>query len=224
MKKNIRFAVLFLLLISFVLSSCKNPETKNSYIKIEIHEQQTANGNKIEIPEFVSNNEEIQKNLRDLEKETEELEKIAEKEQEKEADMEMRSYVSGTDNYPQVTVIWYVHEEESRFYNLMTLAADTREGQPVTCKEALLRTEMSGVDLSLKVGKLFNESNVRGELQSTEMQGFELGENGEVKEIYMKLTLATEENGEEKIEEHFYSYIPENDQLVSLSDKGFDIP
>ncbi len=224
MKKNIRFAVLFLLLISSVLSSCKNPETKNSYIKIEIHEQQTANGNKIEIPEFVSNNEEIQKNLRNLEKETEELEKIVQKEQEKEADMEMRSYVSGTDNYPQVTVIWYVHEEESRFYNLMTLAADTREGQPITCKEALLRTEMSGVDLSLHVGKLFNESNVRGELQSTEMQGFELGENGEVKEIYMKLTLVTEENEEEKIEEHFYSYIPENDQLVSLSDKGFDIP
>ena len=152
------------------------------------------------------------------------MEQSTQSQQEKGAEMEMRSFVSGTDNYPQVTVIWYIDEEESRQYNLMTLGADTAEGQPITCKEALLMTNMSGVDLSLKVGKLFNESNVRGELQSTEMQGFEIGENGEVKEIYMKLTLVTEENDEEMIEEHFFSYIPGSDQLVSLSEKGFDLP
>ena len=56
------------------------------------------------------------------------------------------------------------------------------------------------------------------------MQGFELGENGEVKEIYMKLILAIEEEEEERIEEHFFSYIPEKDELVSLSEKGFDVP
>ena len=83
---------------------------------------------------------------------------------------------------------------------------------------------MTGVDLCLKVGKLFKESSERGELRSTEMQGFELGENGEVKEIYMKLTLAIEEEEEERIEEHFFSYIPEKDELVSLSEKGFDVP
>ena len=224
MERKIRIAALFFLLISSVLFSCKNPETKNSYIKIEVHEQQTQYGNVIQIPEFVTNNDEIQKNLRVLEREIKNLEKIVEKEQKNGAEMEMRSFVSGTDNYPQVTVIWYIDEEESRQYNLMTLGADTAEGQPITCKEALLMTNMSGVDLSLKVGKLFNESNVRGELQSTEMQGFEIGENGEVKEIYMKLTLVTEENDEEMIEEHFFSYIPGSDQLVSLSEKGFDLP
>ena len=157
MERKIRIAALFFLLISSVLFSCKNPETKNSYIKIEVHEQQTQYGNVIQIPEFVTNNEEIQKNLRVLEREIKNLEKIVEKEQKNGAEMEMRSFVSGTDNYPQVTVIWYIDEEESRQYNLMTLGADTAEGQPITCKEALLMTNMSGVDLSLKVGKLFNE-------------------------------------------------------------------
>lgn len=224
MERKLRFAAVILLLISSVLFSCKTTETKDSYIKIEVQEQHTQNGNVIQIPAFVTNNEEIRKNLRSLEREIKNLEKTVEKEQEKGTEMEMRSFVSGTDRYPQVTVIWYIDEDGFRQYNLMTLGADTPEGQPITCKEALLRTDMSGVDLSLKVGKLFHESNIRGELQSTEMQGFEIGESGEVKEIYMKLTLVIEEDGEEEIKEYFFSYIPESEQLVSLSEKGFDLP
>lgn len=224
MIKKVQFTVLLLFLMSFVLVSCSNPGTKDSYIKIEVHEQQTDYGTVIQIPEFISNNEEIRKNLRSLDKERKDLEKIVEREQKKNSVIEMRSYVGGSENYPQVTVVWYIDEGESRLYNILTLAAETREGLSITCKEALLKTQMTGVDLCLKVGKLFKESSERGELRSTEMQGFELGENGEVKEIYMKLTLAIEEEEEERIEEHFFSYIPEKDELVSLSEKGFDVP
>lgn len=224
MTKKFRVAVFILLIISSALISCNSEETKNSYIKINVHEEKTSSGKEIQIPEFVSNNEEIQKNLRNLEKEIKELNKIVEKGQKKGTELEMRSYVGGTENYPQVTVVWYVDEEGERLYNLMTLGADTREGLPITCKEALLRTEMTGVDLSLKVGTLFNESGEKGKLQSTEMQGFKLGEDGEVEEIYMKLTLVREEDEEKITEEHFYSYIPDKEELIPLSGQGFDVP
>lgn len=224
MIRKIRYAALLFLIISFTLVSCKNTETKDATINIEVHEQQTSNGNVIQIPEFISNNEEIQKNLKDLEKETKELKKIVDKALKKGDNLEMRSYVGGNDNYPQVTVVWYVEEEGTRLYNLMTLGADIREGLPITCKEALLKTQMTGVDLCLEVGTLFNESGEKGQLQSTEMQGFEIGEDGKVREIYMKLTLEIEK-GEEKIrEEHFFSYIPEKKELVALAEKGFAVP
>ena len=211
-------------MISSVLVSCKSAETKDPDIRIEVSESETENGKVIQIPSFVSDNEEIQKKLRDLDKETEYLAKIAEKEQKRGSEIEMRSYVGGTKDYPQVTVIWYVVEENSRFYNLITLGADRQACEPVTCKEALERTEMSGVDLSLKVGKLAQKSGIRGQLQKTEMQGFEIGEDGKVKEIYMKLTLEIEDEEEDILEEHFFSYILDSEELVSLSEKGYDIP
>ena len=43
-------------------------------------------------------------------------------------------------------------------------------------------------------------------------------------DIDTMMELAREENDEEMIEEHFFSYIPGSDQLVSLSEKGFDLP
>jgi hypothetical protein len=221
---KLKYTAVLLLIISSVLVSCKSVETKDSYIRIEVNETEAENGKVIQIPSFVSDNEEIQKKLRDLDKETEDLSKIVEKEQKKGADIEMRSYVGGTKNYPQVTVVWYVVEENSRFYNLITLAADRQACEPITCKEALERTEMSGVDLSLKVGKLAQKSAIRGQLQKTEMQGFKIGEDGKVKEIYMKLTLEIEDEEEDIFEEHFFSYILDSEELVSLSEKGFDIP
>ena len=219
-----KYTAVILLMISSVLVSCKSTETKDPDIRIEVSDSETENGKVIQIPSFVSDNEEIQKELRNLDKETEYLAKIAEKEQKKGSEIEMRSYVGGTKDYPQVTVIWYVVEENSRFYNLITLGADRQACEPVTCKEALERTEMSGVDLSLKVGKLAQKSGIRGQLQKTEMQGFEIGEDGKVKEIYMKLTLEIEDEEEDILEEHFFSYILDSEELVSLSEKGYDIP
>ena len=221
---KLKYTAVLLLIISSVLVSCKSVETKDSYIRIEVNETEAENGKVIQIPSFVSDNEEIQKKLRNLDKETEDLAKIVEKEQKKGSEIEMRSYVGGTKNYPQVTVVWYVIEENSRFYNLITLGADRQACEPLTCKEALERTEMSGVDLSLKVGKLAQKSGIRGQLQKTEMQGFKIGEDGKVKEIYMKLTLEIEDEEEDILEEHFFSYILDSEELVSLSEKGFDIP
>lgn len=221
---KLKYTAVLLLIISSVLVSCKSVETKDSYIRIEVNETEAENGKAIQIPSFVSNNEEIQKKLRDLDKETEDLAKIVEKEQKKGSEIEMRSYVGGTKNYPQVTVVWYVVEENFRFYNLITLGADRQACEAITCKEALERTEMSGVDLSLKVGKLAQKSGIRGQLQKTEMQGFKIGEDGKVKEIYMKLTLEIEDEEEDILEEHFFSYILDSEELVSLSEKGFDIP
>ena len=211
-------------MISSVLVSCKSTAAKNPDIRIEVSESGTENGKVIQIPAFVSDNEEIQKELRNLDKETEDLEKIVEKEQKKGSEIEMRSYVGGTKTYPQVTVIWYTVEENSRLYNLITLGADRQTCEPITCKEALERTEMSGVDLSLKVGKLAQKSGIRGQLQKTEMQGFEIGEDGKVKDIYMKLTMEIEDEEEDIIEEHFFSYNLDSEELTGLSEKGYDVP
>ncbi len=221
---KLKYTAVLLLMISSVLVSCKSTAAKNPDIRIEVIESGTENGKVIQIPAFVSDNEEIQKELRNLDKETEDLEKIVEKEQKKGSEIEMRSYVGGTKTYPQVTVIWYTVEENSRLYNLITLGADRQTCEPITCKEALERTEMSGVDLSLKVGKLAQKSGIRGQLQKTEMQGFEIGEDGKVKDIYMKLTLEIEDEEEDIIEEHFFSYNLDSEELTGLSEKGYDVP
>ena len=221
---KLKYTAVLLLMISSVLVSCKSTAAKNPDIRIEVIESGTENGKVIQIPAFVSDNEEIQKELRDLDKETEDLEKIVEKEQKKGSEIEMRSYVGGTKTYPQVTVIWYTVEENSRLYNLLTLGADRQTREPITCKEALERTEMSGVDLSLKVGKLAQKSGISGQLQKTEMQGFEIGEDGKVKDIYMKLTLEIEDEEEDIIEEHFFSYNLDSEELTGLSEKGYDVP
>ena len=221
---KLKYTAVLLLMISSVLVSCKSTAAKNPDIRIEVSESGTENGKVIQIPAFVSDNEEIQKELRNLDKETEDLEKIVEKEQKKGSEIEMRSYVGGTKTYPQVTVIWYTVEENSRLYNLITLGADRQTCEPITCKEALERTEMSGVDLSLKVGKLAQKSGIRGQLQKTEMQGFEIGEDGKVKDIYMKLTMEIEDEEEDIIEEHFFSYNLDSEELTGLSEKGYDVP
>jgi hypothetical protein len=221
---KLKYTAVLLLMISSVLVSCKSTAAKNPDIRIEVSESGMENGKVIQIPAFVSDNEEIQKELRDLDKETEDLEKIVEKEQKKGSEIEMRSYVGGTKTYPQVTVIWYTVEENSRLYNLITLGADRQTCKPITCKEALERTEMSGVDLSLKVGKLAQKSGIRGQLQKTEMQGFEIGEDGKVKDIYMKLTMEIEDEEEDIIEEHFFSYNLDSEELTGLSEKGYDVP
>lgn len=222
--KNLFSASAVLLFLLFFVSACTKTEKKNAGIAVRIEEQSTEYGTIVQIPVFYSENEEVEKNLRDLEKETASLQRIVEKAQKKGTYMEMRCYQENVENYPQVTVVWYTAEENTRVYNLMTLAADEKESLPVTCREALERTQMTGVDLSLRVGKLEQESEVRGKLQSTEMQGFRIDENGEVAEIYMKLSLLTGEGEKETEEEHFFSYDLKEEILVSLSEKGFDIP
>lgn len=229
---KVRRAAALLVCLLFMIS-CKASEETRSRIRINITEQETLDGTIVQIPEFVSDSEETRKKLRELERNTAKLKKLVEKEQKKGTCMEMRSYLNEEKGYPQVTVVWYLTDTDTRLYNLVTLGADEKEEAPITCKEALEGTGMSGVDLSLQVGRLAQESGIRGELTSTEMQGFRINENGETEEIYMKLTLRTvstteneksEEVEVEKTEEHFFSYYPKEEKLVRLSELGFDIP
>lgn len=216
--------VFLLVLCMFLLCSCVQEKSTDNSIHIRLTEQITKDNTAIQIPEFYSENEKINRNLKDLEKKSNYLRKIVEKGEKNGSHMEMLSYVNKVKGYPQVTVIWYVDDESAREYNLMTLGADEKNGTPITSKEALEMTGMSGVDLSLHVGKLEQESDIRGELKSTEMQGFQIDENGNIKEIYMKLVLEVTEGEEVIEEEHFFSFVPEEDVLVKLSDRGFDIP
>ena len=55
--------------------------------------------------------------------------------------MEMLSYVNYVKGYPQVTVMWYILDDNTRIYNIMTLGADEKNSLPITSKEAL---EMTG--------------------------------------------------------------------------------
>ena len=223
-KKNNRFLPVFLLLICVLaVCSCGRSDSKDRSIKIRISEEETKDKTKIQIPEFYSKNQEVSRNLKELDKKKKNLEKIVEKEKAKGSNMEMLSFVSDVKGYPQVTVVWYILEQTSRTYNIMTLAADEKNALPITSKEALQMTNMTGVDLSLKVGKLTKESGIRGELLSTEMQGFRIDEDGAVKEIYMKLILGIKKGEETTEEQHFFSYVLDEGKLVKLSERGFEV-
>ena len=225
MGKKVRPLMVFVLVFCAVVTcSCRKSSSKNNKIEIRITERVTKDNTKIQIPEFVSENEEVSRNLKELNKKCLNLQKIAEKEKEKGSHMEMLSYVNYVKGYPQVTVMWYILDDNTRIYNIMTLGADEKNSLPITSKEALEMTGMSGVDLSLKVGKLSKESGIRGELLSTEMQGFRIDEEGKVKEIYMKLVMEIKKENDVTEEEHFFSYIPEEEKLEKLSLKGYEVP
>ena len=215
---------ILLLLFLCILSSCKSTENTDAKIRIRLEEYSTGNGTSVQIPEFYSENEQLQQSIHELERETKKLRRIYEKAKKNKDHLEMRCYVSDTEGFPQVTVVWYTAEEDTRTYNLTTLCADEKEGLPVTCREALVRTGMRGVDLSLQVGKLAQEADLRGEISSMEMQGFRIDETGIVREIYMKLLIRIEEGEEQVEEEHYFSFIPEEDRIVNLSERGIDVP
>lgn len=217
-------AAVILLLCLFLLVSCKKADSGDTGIEILIEETVSQDGTQVQIPVFHTENEKLQQSLRDLEKETRKLQKVYERAQKRGEHLEMRCYLCDTDHYPQVTVVWYTDGADTRLYNLVTLAVDEKEGLPVTCKEALERTGMSGVDLSLRVGKLAQEKKLRGEISTMEMQGFKLDEEGGVSEVYMKLEMGIKGEEETKTEEHFFSYDPKEESLVKLSEKGFDVP
>ena len=225
MGKKVRPLMIFLLVFCAVVTcSCRKSSSENDKIEIRITERITKDNTKIQIPEFVSENEEVSRNLKELNKKCQSLKKIADKEEEKGSHMEMLSYVDYVKGYPQVTVVWFILDETTRLYNIMTLGADEKNSIPITSKEALEKTGMSGVDLSLKVGKLSKDSGIRGELLSTEMQGFRIDEEGNVKEIYMKLIMGIKKETEMTEEEHFFSYIPEEEKLEKLSLRGYEVP
>ena len=201
MGKKVRPLMVFVLVFCAVVTcSCRKSSSKNNKIEIRITERVTKDNTKIQIPEFVSENEEVSRNLKELNKKCLNLQKIAEKEEEKGSHMEMLSYVNYVKGYPQVTVMWYILDDNTRIYNIMTLGADEKNSLPT------------------------KESGIRGELLSTEMQGFRIDEEGKVKEIYMKLVMEIKKENDVTEEEHFFSYIPEEEKLEKLSLKGYEVP
>lgn len=218
----------FVLFIGLIMVSCSKKDYSSQGIRIIVEDIELEDGTTVQIPSFDTDNEQIKKNLRELERQKRNLQKTVEREQKKKNHLEMKCHVSEVKNYPQVTVVWKTEEKKTVLNNILTLAADEKEGMPITCKEALDNTGMSGVELSLKVGRLakekFAKENIAGEISSTEMQGFVIDEEGRISEIYMKLTLEVEKNEDNKREEHFFSYIPGDEKLVKLSEKGFDVP
>lgn len=221
---KIKLYVAFLLLACLLFSSCGSRNGSKSGVKIRIDEQTAEDGALVQIPSFVSQDEEMKKGLRGLDAETKRLERIRERAMRRGERLEMRSTVLDVEGYPQVTVVWHINDGGTRRYELVTLCADEKNKLSITCREALEMTGMSGVDLSLKVGKLSRSPKIRGRLAGTQMQGFCINESGEVEEIYMKLTLGVERQDEETFEEHFYSYHVKEEALERLCDKGFDVP
>ena len=224
-----RFVRMLLLAGAFaLLASCGRKEKADEKIRVVVQEVRSEGGALLRIPSFESEDEQVQKKLRSLEKQTLSLRRIVEREEKKGGRVEMDCYVVETAGYPQATVVWHVSEEGKSSYDLMTLAVDEALQEPLTCKEALERTGMSGVDLSLAVGRLAQEEEragrLGGELSSTEMQGFLLGVDGRVAEIYMKLTMDVEDGEKKRTEEHFFSYLPDEERMESLSGRGFDLP
>lgn len=122
MGKKVRPLMVFVLVFCAVVTcSCRKSSSKNNKIEIRITERVTKDNTKIQIPEFVSENEEVSRNLKELNKKCLNLQKIAEKEEEKGSHMEMLSYVNYVKGYPQVTVMWYILDDNTRIYNIMTL-------------------------------------------------------------------------------------------------------
>ena len=96
MGKKVRPLMVFVLVFCAVVTcSCRKSSSKNNKIEIRITERVTKDNTKIQIPEFVSENEEVSRNLKELNKKCLNLQKIAEKEEEKGSHMEMLSSGSG---------------------------------------------------------------------------------------------------------------------------------
>lgn len=212
------------LLLLLMLVSCTKDDSQDAGIEYRIDETASGDSIYVEIPAFFSENENLQQSLHELEKETKKLRKIYEKAEKKGEFLDMRCYPAESDDFPQVTVVWCTIEKGTRLYDLVTLCADEKQGVSITCREALERTGLTGVELSLQVGELVQKSGMKGELSTTEMQGFRIDDGGSVSEIYMKVRMEVVNADTTVQEEHFFSFDPEKKALTKLSKKGFDIP
>ncbi len=88
-KRNIVLFFSVLLLCFCVLTSCRKEKDGDTGISILIHESETKDGMAVQIPEFRSGNEEVQKRLRELEKQTNMLQKTCEREESRGSHMEL---------------------------------------------------------------------------------------------------------------------------------------
>ncbi len=215
---------IFMCLMVF-LSACRKETPADSFTFIEVGSYETdskTGESTVEIPSFVSNDEQIQKDLKYLNDETDYLVKLYEKSKDKDLGLWIKSYPSEQNQIMQVTVCWFEeHPILGNDYNLMSLAYNAKTGEPITSKEALNMTGITGVDLTTNVVRCYQTIDETGKLDETEMQGFILDDQGNVSMILMKLSVETEEG---EYERHFYQYDFVNDQLTPVSELGYPLP
>ena len=96
--------------------------------------------------------------------------------------------------------------------DLASFGYDCETREAVLAPDALERTGMNGVELSTKMEDAVRSGRIRGNLLSTEMEGFLLnGKNVEL--LYMKLLLV-QDNREP--EDAFFSYNPETGEITDI--------
>ncbi len=159
-------------------------------------EQNRAVDAQIEL-QFVTESGESTRAMEDLNAETESLQELYEKVKEEDdgvSFVEIRSYIMPTTRFLQVTTTYCEYPTYGTWGDLMTLAYDTKTDTAITAREALEMSGYTGDQLSTSVHKAFVKAGLSGQIESTEMEGFELDDTGKVTAIYMKLGVRAEES------------------------------
>lgn len=220
-RKFFRTRILFLLaVISVSISIAGCGQKKTTEIEVKVISYNADSGAIVDIPKFVQKDGEELSSLTKLNSETDKLINLFDDAQEND-NRRFECHVAETKtngSYIQTTCWW--NETGSLMNdgtNLMTLAYDSDSDKPITCKEALKMTDITGVDLVRNVTDAYKRDIGSGQVGSTDMQGFVINKKGHVTQIYMKLMIRSEEDGEE--EEHFYSYHLKDKTLTPLNQK-----
>lgn len=137
--------------------------------------------------------------------------------------MSVTSTAVRTKRYLQATIYMITYESswlneksalKEKDRNLCSLAYDVQNDRPILCEDALEMTGMTGVELSESMEDAFREGELKGQLRSTEMQGFLLDHDGSVRSIFMKLTYTPE--GSNETETVFVSFDPDTKKVTKL--------
>ncbi len=170
----------------------------------------------VEIPQFVTKSGESTKSLDTLNEKTKFLQDMY-KEVRDENDgsfVEIRSYVADTQRYLQVTTTYVELPAKESWGDLITLAYDTKTDTAITPHDALAQSGIPGDQLSIDVHDAYVASGGKDLVRSTEMQGFELDDMGNLTAVYMKLGLYSEETDSET--QKFYRYCPSDQSITPL--------
>lgn len=170
----------------------------------------------VEIPQFVTKSGESTKSLDTLNEKTKFLQDMY-KEVRDENDgsfVEIRSYVADTKRYLQVTTTYVELPAKESWGDLITLAYDTKTDTAITPHDALAQSGIPGDQLSIDVHDAYVASGGKDLVRSTEMQGFELDDMGNLTAVYMKLGLYSEKTDSET--QKFYRYCPSDQSITPL--------
>lgn len=186
--------------------------------EIEMMNFGNTGSNIVEIPQFVTESGESTKAMEELNAETEPLQELYAKVKEEDdgvSFVEIRSYIMPTTRFLQVTTTYCEYPTYGTWGDLMTLAYDTKTDTGITVRDALEMSGYTGDQLSTDVHSAFVKAGLEGDISSTDMQGFELDDEGNVTAIYMKLGVQTEDSDSEY--EAFYRFIPSTGKIFMMA-------